>query len=139
MTTKSKRDELFDLADNVVDAILKMTDEEITADLKAEGVSAEDAAKAFDSLMDSARMKAGRKNLLRARMEMQAAEHGRDKRKPMTAAEARKLIARAANELPQLTQAARNAKTSKMPDSEVLDLLEDLNELGIDLAKDETQ
>lgn len=139
MTTKSKRDELFDLADNVVDAILNMTDEEINAELKAEGVSAEDAAKAFDSLMDSARMKAGRKSLLNARQEMDASRRSSGRHRPATAAEARDLIARAAIELPQMTQAARNAKSGDMPDREVFELLDDLRELGVNFDKDQKQ
>ena len=139
MTTKSKRDELFDLADNVVDAIFNMPDEEIIAELDAEGVSVEDAAKAFDSLMDSARLKAGRKSLLNARQEMDASRRSSGGQKPVTATEARDLIARAAKELPQMTQAARNAKSGEMPDREVFELLEDLRELGVSFTKDHKQ
>ena len=66
MTDKSKRDQLFALADTVADAILDMSDEEILAELDEEGLRPEDAGKAFDSLSDSARMKAGQKELARA-------------------------------------------------------------------------
>lgn len=133
MTTKSKREELFNLADNVVDAILNMSDEEIQADLKEEGISAEDAGKAFDSLLDSARLKAGRKALAKARKAMEEDQKTQRRRQVVSAEEARAIIARAALEHPQMTQAARNAKSGDMSDSEVFDLLDDLLELGVDI------
>ena len=137
MTKKSKRDELFDLADNVVDAILNMSDEELDAELEQEGIAAEDAVKAFDSLVDSARMKAGQKSLLRAREEVDADQRSVRSCRPRSAEEARALVERAAKELPQMTQAARNAKSGAMSDGDVFDLLDDLEELGFSFDGDE--
>lgn len=136
MTNKSKTDELFDLADNVVDAILNMSEEEIDAELDQEGIKGEDAVKAFDSLVDSARMKAGRKALLKARDEIEANKKTGIKGRTVTVAEARALVERAAKELPQMTQAARNAQSGEMSDDDVFDLLSDLEELGVDLSED---
>jgi len=136
MTKKSKRDELFDLADNVVDTILNMSDEELDAELEREGIAPEDAVKAFDSLVDSARMKAGQKSLLRARVEVDADKRSARSGRPRSAAEALALVERAAKELPQMTQAARNAKSGAMSDSDVFDLLEDLEELGFSFDRD---
>lgn len=139
MTDKSKRVQLFALADTVADAILDMSDEEILAELEEEGIRPEDAGKAFDSLSDSARMKAGQKELARARQAMKAAQQSAVRRRAMSADEARAIIARAGTELSDLTQAARNAKSGKMPDQEAFDLLDDLTELGykFDGANDE--
>ncbi len=133
MTTKSKREELFDLTDNVVDAILNMSDEEILADLEEDGITAEEAGRAFDSLLDSARMKAGRNALARARDEMNADRMASCHGRVVTATEARVIGARIAREQPSLTQAARNACEGPMSDREVLDLLEDFRELGVAL------
>jgi hypothetical protein len=130
MTKKSKRDELFDLADNVVDTILNMSDEELDAELEREGIAPEDAVKAFDSLVDSARMKAGQKSLLRAREKLNADKLSARSGRSRSAAEARALVERAAKELPQMTQAARNAQSGVMSDDDVFDLLDDLEELG---------
>lgn len=136
MTKKSKRDELFDLADNVVDTILNMSDEELDAELEREGIAPEDAVKAFDSLVDSARMKAGQKSLLRAREELDADKRSARSCRPRSAAEARALVRRAAKELPQMTQAARNAQSGAMSDGDVFDLLDDLEELGFSFDGD---
>lgn len=136
MTKKSKRDELFHLADNVVDTILNMSDEELDAELEREGIAPEDAVKAFDSLVDSARMKAGQKSLLRARRELDADKRSTRNGRPRTAAEARALVERAAKELPQMTQAARNAQSGAMSDGDVFDLLDDLEELGFSFDGD---
>lgn len=130
MTDKSKRDQMFAMADTVSDAILDMSDDEILAELKEEGIRPEDAGKAFDSLSDSARMKAGQKELARARQTMKAEQQTLVRRRAMSADEARAIIARAGDELSDLTQAARNAKSGKMPDQEAFDLLDDLIELG---------
>jgi len=136
MTKKSKRDELFDLADNVVDTILNMSDEELDAELEREGIAPEDAVKAFDSLVDSARMKAGQKSLLRAREELDADKRSVRRCRLRSAAEARALVERAAKELPQMTQAARNAQSGAMSDGDVFDLLDDLEELGFSFDGD---
>lgn len=136
MTDKSKRDQLLDLADTVADAILNMSDEEVLAELESEGVRPEDAGKAFDSLTDSARMKAGQKDLAKARAEMKAQQRISAQRSSLSAKEARALVERAAKELPELTQAARNAKSGAMPDSEVIDYANDLLELGYELDGD---
>lgn len=133
MTTKSKREELFDLTDNVVDAILSMSDEEILADLEENGIAAEDAGRAFDSLLDSAQMKAGRKALARARDEMNADRLASSQCWNVTADDARVIVARIARDAPSLTQAARNACAGPMSDREVLDLLADFRELGVAL------
>ncbi len=133
MTTKSKREELFDLAENVVDAILSMSDEEILADLEEDGITAEDAGRAFDSLLDSAQMKAGRKALARARDEMNAHRLASSQSRNVTFDEARVIVARIARGLPSLTQAARNACAGPMSDREVLDFLADFRELGVAL------
>ena len=139
MTDKSKRDELFALADGVVETILEMSDEEVLAELEAEGVSAADAGKAFDSLADSARMKAGRKELSHARELMNAERHAAAQMKSMTGDEARALIERAAREIPEMTQAARNATSGKMPDREAFELLEDLITLGFDITEGQSE
>lgn len=136
MTKKSKRDELFNLADNVVDTILNMSDEELDAELEREGIAPEDAVKAFDSLVDSARMKAGQKSLLRAREELDADKRSVRSCRLRSAAEARALVERAAKELPQMTQAARNAESGAMSDGDVFDLLDDLEELGFSFDGD---
>ncbi len=136
MTNRSKRDELFDLAENVVDSILNMSDEELDSEFEREGIAPEDAVKAFDSLVDSARMKAGQKSLLRAREELDADKRSARNSHPRSAAEARALVKRAAKELPQMTQAARNAESSAMSDGDVFDLLDDLEELGFSFDRD---
>lgn len=137
MTKKSKREELFDLTDNVVDAILNMSDDELDAELEREGIAPEDAVKAFDSLVDSARMKAGQKSLLRAREEVDADQRSVRSCRLRSAEEARALVERAAKELPQMTKAARNAKSGVMSDGDVFDLLDDLEELGFSFDGDE--
>lgn len=134
MTDKSKRDQLFALADAVVEQIFNMSDEEILAELESEGVSAVDAGKAFDSLADSARMKAGQKELALAREKMKAEKRAAAQLRQMSGDEARAIVERAANELPELTQAARNAKSSEMPDQEAFDLVDDLIELGYHIS-----
>lgn len=136
MTKKSKRDELFDLADNVVDTILNMSDEALDAELEREGIAPEDVVKAFDSLVDSARMKAGQKSLLQAREELDADKRSARKGRTRSAAEARALVERAAKELPQMTKAARNAQSGEMSDGDVFDLLDDLEELGFSFDGD---
>ena len=61
---------------------------------------------------------------------MKAEQKTAVRRRAMSADEARAIIARAGEELSDLTQAARNAKSGNMPDGEAFDLLDDLIELG---------
>ncbi len=133
MTTRSKHEELFDLADNVVDAIRAKTDEDILAELDEDGITAEDAGRAFDSLLDSAELKAGRKAFALAREEMVADRRSTSRGRYVSAEEARAHVARIARQQPNLTQAARNACSVPMSDQEVLDLLGDFRELGVEL------
>jgi hypothetical protein len=137
MTDTTKRDELSRLADSLADTILEMSDDEILKELKTEGVSAEDAARAFDSLLDSARMKAGRNELAKARKEMIADKKAKAACAAPTAEEVRAHIERARRELPQLTEAARNAASGDMSDKDALELFSDLQELGVDFERDE--
>lgn len=128
MKRKSKRDKLFALADEVVDAILQMSDEEVLEELEKEGISAETAGRSFDSLTDSARMKAARNELASARKKMQEERQERHSvaQSIMSPEEARALIERAGREIPNLTAAARNAKSGDVPDCEAVVLANSL-------------
>lgn len=130
MTSRTKSEQLFSLADAVADAILDMSEDEILAELEAEDVSAVDAGKAFDSLADSARIKAGRREFENARRQLEESKRQRVDLTALNSAQVRAMIKRATLETNELTQAARNATTEQMSDDEALDYLEDLIELG---------
>ena len=107
MATKTKREELFDLTDNIVEEILNMSEEEILSDLEEDGIIAEDEERAFDSLLKSAQMKAKQKADARACNEMAA---------KMTVSNTPIL-----REQPNVTWEARNRRGGPVVDQEVPD------------------
>ena len=52
---KDLHQEMFELTDNIVDAILDMSEGEILSDLEQDGIIMEDEGRAFDRLLENTR------------------------------------------------------------------------------------
>ena len=135
MTTDKKREELFHLADSVIDSLFTMSDEEILSQMDADGVCVEDADRAFDSLIDSARMAAGREILARARAELDSNCMSAVFTCPMTVNDARMFVTHFVASEGGITKAARNGCAGDLSDHEVLDLVNDLRTLGVRIPR----
>lgn len=117
------------LADALVEDVLNTSDEDILAELRDEGVDPHQFAASMQARFELAVIKANKAKLIEAKAAV-AADHSRlagSPRAPIDMADARRRLRQAMASQP-LTLAARNE--TDMSDSDVLGMLEDLQELG---------
>lgn len=132
MTGRKERERqaLDRLADALVDDIMNMSDEDILAEMKEEGVDPDRHAANMRAQFEKAVMAANKAKLTTAKAAV-AADRGLrpgSASAPIDMAEARRRLRSAMASQP-MTLAARNE--TEMTDSDVLGMLEDLRDLGV--------
>ena len=137
---KSDREALARLADAFVEDILNASDEDILAEAREDYPDPDPAAARARALFDKAAGAAGKNRLAAARAQL-AAQGVPATVTRLDPAEARRRLQRALTRDPaiarRLTRAARNDQGAGLSDNEVQGLLEDLEELGISIERDE--
>lgn len=135
--TKKKDPRVTRLEDEMVEDVFAMSDAEIEAELREEGVDIDAFDKEMDDLFASALTEGGQRRLQEARKAVDL-HHERQKRKEQQKSqdELRAKIAAIVSRNPDLTMAARNFE--KEHDGDLEGVLEDLQELtGNDWDDDE--
>lgn len=125
------------LEDEMVEDVFAMSDAEIEAELREEGVDIDAFDKEMDDLFASALAEGGKRRLQKARKAVDL-HHERQKRKEQQKSQddLRAQIAMIVSDNPDLTMAARNFE--KEHDGDLVGVLEDLQELaGEDWDDDE--
>jgi hypothetical protein len=135
MTAKRRDDPeaIARLAGSIVDDLLSESDVEIAADVLEEGFTPALEVQAARALIELAIRKSGKAKLASAKKAVAAVRHpNRVVNKVTDIADARrKLVVILANN-PGLSLAAR--KEAEMSDNDVLGMLDDLQELGVDIG-----
>ena len=127
MNNLNRSQQLFSLADEVVETILQMNEDEVLTELASEGISLEEAGKKYNDIVESALKEA----------EKQTSEHnsvaviqsGKDllNNLKLTGDLARQILNDLINQgNKQLTFAAQNKKTSEFSDQEAINYVTDL-------------
>jgi hypothetical protein len=135
--TKKKDPRVTRLEDEIVEDVFAMSDAEIAAELREEGVDIDAFDKEMDDLFASALAEGGQRRLQDARRAVDL-HHERQRRKAQQKSqdELRAQIAAIVADNPDLTIAARNFE--KEHDGDLVGVLEDLQELtGDDWDDDE--
>ncbi len=126
-----EREALRRLADDLVEDILNLSDEEILAETREEGVDPERQAAEMQTLFQRAALRANKERLAMAKAAV-VSNAGRAlsgaPTRVIDIGEARHRLRRIMSSQP-VTLAARNE--TEMTDSDVLSMLEDLRELGL--------
>lgn len=121
------------LAASIVDDILNMTDEEILAEITADGEDLKQIAKESEDIFECAVTTCGKSRLATARQSVLADRQQGSKilRSNLKAARQKleKILKQHPETLSKLTLAARNGKG--LSDSDVFSMLQDLEELGV--------
>ena len=68
MTNTRKNNELMNLADNLAEEVLTLSDSEILEELLEDGLDAKGIEKTFSSLLDKAKLRVGKADLAAARL-----------------------------------------------------------------------
>jgi len=139
MTNTRKHNELMNLADNLAEEIMTLSDSEILEELLEDGLDAKEIKNTFSSLLDKAKLRVGKSDLAAARLEMKAMQNSVVNRTPIDGDMARKLIMSANCQNNGMTMAARNAASGQMSDRDALQLLADYEELGVSFETDNDQ
>lgn len=140
MTEKNLNDPiaLDRLAETLIDDILNMTDEEILAEVKADGDDPERVAQETRGIFERAIMNFGKLKLLAAKKAVISDRQKSSKVSQIDPSAARQKLDRILKKNPKtldkLTLAAR--KGEGLSDSDVLSMLQDLEELGIEEQDD---
>ena len=127
---RKERDALDRLTAALVDEILTASDDEIIADVQADGMTPEDAAAATRTLFEKAFAGVAKRRLTEAK---RAVAHHRARSVAsaplLDPAEARRRLERSLSQDPHLTLAARRGQG--FSDDDVKGIIEDLRELGL--------
>jgi hypothetical protein len=121
------------LADELVADLMKMSDAELLAEVKAEGLDPEEEAARVRETIRAAIMERGKARLKAARSALEAARAtGPGSRRPLQVQDRRAVLARFANDdeklRERLTMAARNGE--EITDQEIETILNDFRDLG---------
>lgn len=124
---------LHRLADELVADLMKLSDAELLAEVKAEGLDPEEEAARVRETIRAAMLERGKARLKAARLELEAARAtGPGPRRPLQVQDRRAVLARFANDdeklRERLTMAARNGE--EITDQEIETILNDLRDLG---------